>query len=181
LPESGTVRTTPLGKHPAPHLADRLDNPPPVLIARDVLESPRPMLTALCARLGVPFDESMLHWPPGPRPTDGLWAPHWYTRVNASTGFAPYRPKPDRVPDHLQGVLETCQGLFGMTAADLCLYKNTCMQLIVLISNLDSHTQSACAFIQRVMYLHYFAGKVFIVSNNIDSITDINIFNLGRC
>lgn len=97
-------------------LSERCDRPPPVLIARDVLENPRAMLTALCARLGVPFDEAMLAWKPGPRPTDGLWAPHWYSRVNQSTGFAPYRPKPDRVPDHLLGVLETCQGLFDTLA-----------------------------------------------------------------
>jgi hypothetical protein len=29
----------------------------------------------------------MLHWPAGPRDTDGVWAPHWYNRVLASTGF----------------------------------------------------------------------------------------------
>ena len=29
----------------------------------------------------------MLRWPPGPRATDGVWAPHWYGRVLESTGF----------------------------------------------------------------------------------------------
>jgi hypothetical protein len=29
----------------------------------------------------------MLRWAAGPRSTDGVWAPHWYGRVLASTGF----------------------------------------------------------------------------------------------
>ena len=29
----------------------------------------------------------MLHWPAGPKPYDGVWAPHWYNAVHASTGF----------------------------------------------------------------------------------------------
>jgi len=29
----------------------------------------------------------MLHWPKGPRDSDGIWAPHWYAHVWESTGF----------------------------------------------------------------------------------------------
>jgi hypothetical protein len=29
----------------------------------------------------------MLHWPPGRRATDGVWAPAWYQAVETSTGF----------------------------------------------------------------------------------------------
>jgi hypothetical protein len=35
----------------------------------------------------------MLHWPPGPRASDGVWAPYWYASVQNSTGFEPYRPR----------------------------------------------------------------------------------------
>ena len=35
----------------------------------------------------------MLHWPAGPRDSDGVWAPYWYNAVLASTGFEPYRPR----------------------------------------------------------------------------------------
>lgn len=97
-------------------LTDTAGSPPPVLVARDVLESPRAMCSALCAHLGVPFDDAMLSWRPGPRPTDGVWAPYWYASVNESTGFAPYRPKPDRVPERLRAVLETCQELYDTVA-----------------------------------------------------------------
>lgn len=75
---------------------------PPVLDARDVLEDPEKSLRALCSAVGVPFSERMLHWPPGPRASDGVWAEHWYDAVRASTGFAPYRPRNVSLPRELQ-------------------------------------------------------------------------------
>jgi hypothetical protein len=48
---------------------------------RKARASPRSVLSQLCAALGLPFQESMLHWPPGPRDTDGIWAKHWYNAV----------------------------------------------------------------------------------------------------
>ena len=62
-------------------------SPPPILDAGDFLRSPEPHLRALCDWLGISFTERMLHWPPGPRDSDGIWAPHWYTHVWGSTGF----------------------------------------------------------------------------------------------
>ena len=81
---------------------------PAVIDARDVLENPRRMLTLLCDALQVPFDEAMLHWPGGPRDTDGIWAKHWYTSVEKSTTFEPYSPKDEQVPQALQPLLEEC-------------------------------------------------------------------------
>ncbi len=94
----------------------RMDEAPPVIDSRDVLEDPRGMLGALCERVGVAFDESMLRWAPGPRPEDGVWAPHWYASVYESTGFAPYRAKDEDIPRHLSGVLESCRGLYDELA-----------------------------------------------------------------
>jgi hypothetical protein len=68
--------------------ADRLGHAPPVIEGKDVLADPRAALTRLCEALGIPFSEAMLSWPPGPRPTDGVWAPAWYDAVERSTGFA---------------------------------------------------------------------------------------------
>jgi hypothetical protein len=62
---------------------------PPVVDAAELLAAPEPMLRALCAALGIPFSERMLSWPPGRRATDGVWAKHWYERVERSTGFEP--------------------------------------------------------------------------------------------
>jgi hypothetical protein len=85
---------------------------PPVLDARDVLEHPRELLTLLCGRLGVPFHDAMLRWEPGPRPSDGVWGPHWYGAAYESTGFETYRPREEPLPASLHGVLEQCLPLY---------------------------------------------------------------------
>jgi Sulfotransferase domain len=69
------------------HVIARTGRPPPVLDSADLLQRPEPMLRALCDALGVPFSNRMLSWPAGRRATDGIWARHWYDRVEQSTGF----------------------------------------------------------------------------------------------
>ncbi|MSR57754.1 MAG: HAD family hydrolase [Planctomycetaceae bacterium] len=81
---------------------------PPVLDGRDVQNDPRRLLGLLCDSLGVAFDECMLQWPPGLRPTDGVWARHWYKEVESSTSFRPHKPKAEPVPDRLRDVYEKC-------------------------------------------------------------------------
>lgn len=85
---------------------------PPLVDARDVLVDPRGTLAALCAAVGVAFDERMLRWAPGPRPTDGVWARHWYANVEASTGFEPYRERAEPLPAGLEPVLREARGLY---------------------------------------------------------------------
>ncbi len=85
---------------------------PPVLDSREVLENPRGQLEALCENLGILFTDAMLHWPAGPRPTDGVWAKHWYASVEKSTAFEPYRPKAEVVPDRFAPLLSECQALY---------------------------------------------------------------------
>jgi hypothetical protein len=80
----------------------------PIIDSRDLLVAPEPMLRALCAALGADFDPAMLRWPPGPRPTDGVWAQYWYDSVRASTGFAPPSSTPRNVPARLEPLLEEC-------------------------------------------------------------------------
>jgi len=84
-------------------------NTPPVIDARDVLGDPRRLLRLLCEALEVEFTEAMLSWPAGRRETDGVWAKYWYENVEASTGFAPYRPKTDPLPEELSELLEQCR------------------------------------------------------------------------
>jgi hypothetical protein len=84
------------------------DRVPPVLDARDVLEDPQRLLGLLCDAIGVEFTDDMLSWPQGRRDTDGIWAKHWYDAVEASTGFNPYRPKPEPVPPQLADLHEQC-------------------------------------------------------------------------
>jgi len=84
---------------------------PPVIDARDVLENPRGILSRLCEAIGVPFTDAMLSWPPGLRPTDGVWAKYWYQEVQTSTGFRPYRAKSPPVPDNLRPLVQACEEL----------------------------------------------------------------------
>lgn len=86
---------------------------PAVIDSRDVLENPRGVLTELCETVGVAFLEEMLSWLPGPRDTDGVWAPHWYAAVETSTGFGPYRPKDEEVPPSHLGVLRECEAYYA--------------------------------------------------------------------
>lgn len=81
---------------------------PPILDSRDLLENPEGLLRALCDRLGIEFDPRMLHWEPGPRSTDGVWAEHWYGSVEQSTGFAPYVPKSAPLSPELEALYEEC-------------------------------------------------------------------------
>lgn len=81
----------------------------PVIEGADVLAEPEALLRALCASLGIGFTAAMLSWPPGRRDTDGPWAPYWYKRVEASTGFEAPRPSPHRLPAALQPVVEQCR------------------------------------------------------------------------
>jgi hypothetical protein len=71
------------------HVVGATGRIPPVLDAADLLENPEALLRALCAALDVPFSDRMLWWPAGRRATDGVWARHWYDRVERSTGFEP--------------------------------------------------------------------------------------------
>lgn len=98
---------------------DALGRLPPVLDGRDVLENPEGLLRALCAALGIAFDEAMLSWSPGPRPSDGVWAPAWYGAVEKSTGFAPPAPEPvfDDLPDSLKRLAEKARPLYETLAA----------------------------------------------------------------
>jgi hypothetical protein len=93
-------------------LADHEGEAPAVVDARDVQERPAETLRALCARLGIEYTERMLRWEPGPRPTDGCWAPHWYGGTLESTGFAPYRERTAALDGRCAALLEPCEALY---------------------------------------------------------------------
>jgi hypothetical protein len=90
---------------------------PAVVDARCLLQDPPRVLRELCARLYLPFLPEMLSWPGGPRPEDGVWAPHWYQNVHRSTGFEPYRPKESPFPAALEPLLRECTPYYERLAA----------------------------------------------------------------
>ena len=97
--------------------ADRLGAAPPVIDASDVLANPPVVLTKLCDALDIPWDEGMLYWPPGRRPTDGPWAPHWYGAVEASTGFGPPDTGAVDLPDDARRLADQMRPYYERLAA----------------------------------------------------------------
>lgn len=91
-----------------------LGHEPLVVDSRALLLNPEAVLRSLCTRLGLAFDAKMLRWPAGPKPEDGVWAPHWYEAVHASTDFQPYRPPAAIFPTQLAPLLEECQPYYDL-------------------------------------------------------------------
>ncbi|MBC7990018.1 MAG: HAD family hydrolase [Luteimonas sp.] len=82
---------------------------PPIIDAGDFLRAPEAHLRALCEWLGIAFSDRMLHWPRGPRASDGIWAPHWYAHVWESTGFEAPVAHEVVLPAEAAVVAETCR------------------------------------------------------------------------
>src|SRR5690242_10176895 len=82
----------------------------PVIDSTDLLAAPEAGLRALCDALDVPFDAAMLSWPPGPRDSDGVWAPYWYESVWRSSGFTRVAPaaSPAALPPALEPLAGQC-------------------------------------------------------------------------
>ena len=92
--------------------------PPVVIDADDFLRAPEAYLRALCQSVGVVFSERMLHWPAGPRASDGVWAPHWYAAVWGSTGFEPWRSRAPRLDGAAQAVAAVCRPAYERLRAE---------------------------------------------------------------
>lgn len=90
-------------------VADHLGHAPPVVNADDILNDPETVLRKLCVACGIPFDHAMLSWPEGPKPFDGVWAPHWYNAVWKSTGLAKQEKKPVELPGALQKIADAAR------------------------------------------------------------------------
>ncbi len=71
----------------------------PILDSGELLKNPHLVLEKVCTALGVNFDPSMLNWPAGPNPADGVWARFWYGTVHRSTDFSARSGRPDPLPE----------------------------------------------------------------------------------
>ncbi|MGH8052073.1 MAG: hypothetical protein ACREPB_15535 [Arenimonas sp.] len=82
---------------------------PPIIDAGDFLRSPEKYLCAICQHLNIEFTDRMLHWPPGHRESDGVWAPYWYAAVEASTGFESWRARVTTLSGEAEKVAKCCR------------------------------------------------------------------------
>jgi len=92
---------------------EEVGTPFTVLNARNVQLNPEGQLRALCDKLNIPFQGSMLNWDAGPRKEDGVWAKYWYDSVHESTGFGSYREKDEKLPSSLTPLYEECMEYYG--------------------------------------------------------------------
>jgi len=99
------------------HVSELTGHEPPVIDAGEFLKAPEAQLRALCALLAIPFTPRMLNWPPGPRDSDGVWAPHWYDQVLRSTGFEAHRPRRAQVPAEYETILAAVLPSFEVLSA----------------------------------------------------------------
>lgn len=85
---------------------------PVVVDTKRLLEDPSHILHTLCTRLDLPWEDAMLAWPAGPKPEDGVWAPHWYDGVHRSTGWKPWAPKDAELTPAVRPVLDQAMPLY---------------------------------------------------------------------
>jgi hypothetical protein len=85
----------------------KLANRPIVVDSGLILENPKSVLTKLCDAIDIQFNEAMLRWPAGPKPYDGVWAPHWYSNVHKSSGFERQPTSFRALPSHLIPLYES--------------------------------------------------------------------------
>lgn len=84
-------------------LFKKLQDPNSIVIDSGLLlENPKSVLTQVCERANLSFEEQMLTWQAGPKPYDGIWAPHWYANVHQSTGFEKQTTSTRALPEALQ-------------------------------------------------------------------------------
>jgi hypothetical protein len=101
-----------------PQQFELLDRCELVIDSADFLVNPAAYQGEVCRRLDVPFDDdlatAMLSWPAGRRASDGVWAPQWYSAVEASTGFGPAPSSaPTQVADHLADVAAEAMEIYN--------------------------------------------------------------------
>ena len=84
----------------------------PVVDVHDILQDPKGVLSNLCSRCGILFEESMLSWKAGPHSADGIWGKYWYDQLWSSTAFKPYVRKEVKIPSTLTAMVNECMPLY---------------------------------------------------------------------
>ena len=98
-------------------VAQALGASPVVIDSADVRADPVAALGGLCGALGIEFTDKMLRWPAGPKPFDGVWAPHWYGAVHRSTGFEPPEGAIPDLPSEYQAIVDQALPYYEKLAA----------------------------------------------------------------
>ncbi len=87
--------------------AYELDKDTIVINVKDLMNNPKKIISRLCKKLKIPYDDKMLKWPKGERDTDGIWSKVWYENVINSTGFKKNKTQTSKkinLPDEYQKI-----------------------------------------------------------------------------
>lgn len=96
-------------------LFKKLENHNPVVVDSGLLlQNPESVLKKVCSKIGIVFQPAMLRWPAGPKPYDGVWAPHWYANVHRSTGFERQSTSERPLPEHLIPLYQEAAGYYNL-------------------------------------------------------------------
>lgn len=88
-------------------------NKSPVVVDSGILlQNPEGVLRQLCHACAIGFESSMLRWPSGPKPFDGVWARYWYKNVHASTGFKSQGVRDRDLPGNLGDLYERAKNYY---------------------------------------------------------------------
>jgi hypothetical protein len=87
---------------------------PPIVDSADLLKNPRQVLSDLCGRLSIPFEETMLTWNAGPIKEDGVWAKYWYANVHASKGWSAQQSTARVIPAAHEHLAQECEKYYNL-------------------------------------------------------------------
>ena len=95
---------------------------PLVIHSDDFVQNPAQVLAFLCDQFGLDFSEKMLSWEPELNNSQIInsqlpsakeqWGKTWYTTINSSTGFLPYKKTEKQLPDELCPILAACMPFY---------------------------------------------------------------------
>jgi hypothetical protein len=85
---------------------------PVVVDSSILLQNPRKVLSQLCKRCDLAYEQRMEHWPEGPKPYDGVWAPYWYANAHRSTGFERPTSTTRELPPQLEDLCKEARSFY---------------------------------------------------------------------
>ncbi|HCX20746.1 MAG: sulfotransferase family protein [Flammeovirgaceae bacterium] len=83
-----------------------------IIDSNETLKNPEAVFRQLFDGLGLEFSRTMLEWPAGPLPEDGIWARYWYNKVHESTHFASPKVRNEPFPEECIELLNEAMPIY---------------------------------------------------------------------
>ena len=83
-----------------------------VINADSLLKNPKIILSSVCKKFEIKFDERMLTWKSGKRSSDGIWSKIWYKNVIKSEKFQFLQEKKIEIPSKYNKIYEECLEIY---------------------------------------------------------------------